>query len=162
MEPAKNDPSRRAALTAEIAQRTGIDDAMIGRLVRSFYGEVERDPALGPIFAARIRDWDRHIAKMCDFWSSVALLSGRYHGQPMQAHLSLPVDAGHFARWLQIFEATARRVCPPAAAEHFLERARRIAESLELGIAVRRGEVPPVRRPARGAAPDPVTEGVNP
>ncbi|MDP3369743.1 MAG: preprotein translocase subunit TatC, partial [Brevundimonas sp.] len=34
-----------------------------------------------------------------------------------------------------LFEATADEVCPPAAAAHFIERARRIAESLELGIA---------------------------
>lgn len=162
MQPTGTEPSRRAALTAQIVRRTGIDDAMIGRLARSFYDEVRRDPVLGPIFAARIRDWDRHIAKMCDFWSSVALLSGRYHGRPIQAHLSLPIDAGHFARWLEIFEATARRVCPPAAAEHFLERARRIAESLELGMAVCRGEIVPVRRPAHGTASGPTTEGANP
>ena len=37
--------------------------------------------------------------------------------------------------WLELFEATARDLCPPAAADHFIERARRIAESLELGIA---------------------------
>jgi hemoglobin len=30
-------------------------------------------------------------------------------------------------------------ICPPKAAEHFLERARRIAESLEMGIAVGHG-----------------------
>ena len=45
------------------------------------------------------------------------------------------VDADHFDRWLDLFEQTAREVCPPAAAEHFIERARRIAQSLELGIA---------------------------
>jgi hemoglobin len=131
-------PDRRAAITEEIVRRTGIDEAMIERLVRSFYDEVRRDALLGPIFAARISDWDHHIAKLCDFWSSIALLTGRYHGQPMRAHLPLPVEAAHFAHWLGLFEATARRVCPPAAAEHFLERARRIAESLQLGIAFRR------------------------
>jgi hemoglobin len=69
------------------------------------------------------------------FWSSVALMSGVYHGRPMPKHLPLPVDARHFDRWLELFEATARELCPPAAADHFIERARRIAESLELGIA---------------------------
>ncbi|MDP2116533.1 MAG: preprotein translocase subunit TatC, partial [Brevundimonas sp.] len=53
----------------------------------------------------------------------------------MPKHLPLPVDARHFDRWLELFEATAEDVCPPAAAAHFIERARRIAESLELGIA---------------------------
>ena len=138
MAPTRAEPDRRAAITEEIVRSTGIDEAMIERLVRGFYDEVRRDALLGPIFAARISDWDHHIAKLCDFWSSVALMTGRYHGQPMRAHLPLPVEAAHFAHWLALFEATARRVCPPAAAEHFLERARRIAESLQLGIAFRR------------------------
>src|SRR5215203_5275453 len=72
---------------------------------------------------------------MCEFCSSVALMTGRYHGQPMRKHLPLPVDGRHFDRWLALFEATARELCPPKAADHFIERARRIAESLELGIA---------------------------
>ncbi|MNR62206.1 hypothetical protein D3C85_1841530 [compost metagenome] len=53
----------------------------------------------------------------------------------MPKHLPLPVDARHFDRWLELFEATALELCPPEAALHFIERARRIAESLELGIA---------------------------
>jgi hemoglobin len=72
---------------------------------------------------------------MCEFWSSVALMTGRYHGQPMRTHLPLPVDGRHFDRWLALFDAAARELCPSRAAEHFIERARRIAESLELGIA---------------------------
>ena len=40
-----------------------------------------------------------------------------------------------FDRWLALFEETAREVCPPAAAALFIERARRVAESLELGVA---------------------------
>jgi hemoglobin len=76
---------------------------------------------------------------MKSFWSSVALMTGRYHGRPMEAHLRLPVDATHFDVWLKIFEKTAHEVCPPEAAAHFIERARRVAESMELGIAMRHG-----------------------
>ena len=126
---------RREQIAADIAARTGITEAMIERLVRGFYEKVRGDEMLGPIFDARIADWEPHLAQMCAFWSSVALMSGRYHGAPMPKHLPLPVDAAHFDRWLALFEATAREVCPPAALEHFLERARRIATSLELGIA---------------------------
>lgn len=57
----------------------------------------------------------------------------------MQKHLSLPADGRHFDRWLELFEATARELCPQASAEHFIDRARRIAESLELGMAASRG-----------------------
>ena len=108
---------------------------MIGRLVDGFYDRVRADPLIGPVFNERIADWGPHLEQMKLFWSSVALMSGAYHGRPMPKHLPLPVDARHFDRWLELFEATARDLCPPAAADHFIERARRIAESLELGIA---------------------------
>ena len=127
--------SRRAQVTAEIVARTGIDDAMIEPLVRRFYAKVRNDPLLGPIFAARISDWEPHLARMCAFWSSVALMSGDYHGSPMEKHQVLPIDAAHFDRWLALFEQTAFEACPPAAADHFVERAQRIAQSLELGVA---------------------------
>ena len=134
-------PDRRSRLTREIMEQTGIDDAMIERLVHTFYARVRQDPLIGPIFDARIDDWDHHLEKLCAFWSAVALMSGRYHGQPMQKHMPLPVDGTHFDRWLELFEATATEVCPPAAAAHFIERARRIADSLEMGIATRQGRM---------------------
>lgn len=129
----------RTEITADIAARTGIDDAMINRLVRTFYERVRADDLIGPIFAARITDWEPHLQRMCAFWSSVALLTGRYHGQPMPLHMPLPIDARHFDRWLALFADTARELCPPAAADHFIERAYRIAESLEMGVAGRHG-----------------------
>ena len=126
---------RREALIEQIRAGTGIDEPMIARLVDAFYARVRVDPLLGPVFDARIADWGPHMEQMRLFWSSVALMSGVYHGRPMPKHLPLPVDATHFDRWLELFERTAREVCPPAAADHFIERARRIAESLELGVA---------------------------
>lgn len=130
---------RRAAFAADVEARTGIDAAMISTLVHAFYGRVRADPLLGPIFEQRIGDWGPHLARMCAFWSSVTLMSGDYHGRPMPAHAPLPIDAAHFDRWLALFEATARDVCPPAAADLFIEKARNIAASLELGIATFRG-----------------------
>ncbi len=141
--------AQRELIAADIVRRTGIDEAMIERLVRAFYGRARRDPLIGPIFDSAVRDWESHLARMCVFWSSVALMSGRYHGQPMAAHLPLPIDTPHFDRWLELFAETAGEVCPPPAAEHFLERAHRIADSLALGIAARKGEIRPKRaRPA--------------
>lgn len=149
---------RRAEITATIRAETGIDEAMIDRLVRGFYARVREDTLIGPVFAARITNWEPHLQRMCAFWSSVALMTGRYHGQPMPKHLPLPVDGRHFDRWLELFEVTARELCPPKVADHFIERARRIAESLELGIAgaqgvmLRKGER--LRRPELGKAED--------
>lgn len=143
VEPESEDAAwaRRAAFTAEVQARTGITEEMIATLVHRFYDRIRQDALLAPVFEARIKDWSWHLERMCRFWSSVALMTGVYSGRPMPAHAPLPVDARHFDRWLELFEATAREVCPPAAADHFLERAHRIAESLEMGVAVFRGEM---------------------
>jgi hemoglobin len=132
---------RRAEFAETVTRETGIDEAMVARLVHAFYADVRADPLLAPIFAAIVEDWTPHLAQMCAFWSSVVLMTGRYHGRPMQKHLPLPVDATHFDRWLALFEAAARRECPPAAAAVFIERAHRIAESLQLGLAGQRGQL---------------------
>lgn len=131
--------ARRAAFAAEVQARTGIDEDMIRTLVHTFYDRIRADTVLGPIFAARIADWEPHLERMCAFWSSVTLMTGRYHGRPMQAHAPLPIGGAHFDRWLALFAATAHDVCPTAAADYFVERARMIAESLELGIGTHRG-----------------------
>jgi hemoglobin len=144
--------ARRAAAVERITAETGIDETMISDLVEAFYARVRDDALIGPVFADRIDDWAPHLAQMKLFWSSVALSSGVYQGRPMPKHLPLPIDARHFDRWLELFEATARDLCPPIAAAHFIERARRIAESLELGIANANGVLLGVgeryRRPA--------------
>jgi hemoglobin len=125
----------------------GVDEAMIHRLVHAFYAKVRRDPALGPIFNPVIGEhWDAHLAKLCDFWSSVVLMTGRFKGSPMSVHVGLPdIRPTHFARWLHLFGETADETCPPAAAALFRARAEMIAQSLQLGIAAHRGELPPLR-----------------
>ncbi len=133
MQPIPEGPERRAALTAEVSARTGLTPDGIERFLRAFYGAARVDALLGPAFAA-VPDWEAHIATLTRFWSSVALMTGEYHGQPMRAHTALTLTPAHFTRWLSIFEATAREHFSPAGAEHVLDRARRIARSLEYGL----------------------------
>ena len=144
-------PGRRVALTREVAARTGLDEAAIEAFLRAFYGAARQDPLLGPAFAG-IEDWERHIATLTRFWASVALMTGDYHGQPMQAHAPLALTPTHFACWLALFERTAGERLSPQGAEHMLERARRIARSLEMGLI-------PLPLPAGG---HPTAPGVQP
>jgi len=37
-------------IVADIVARTGIDESMIDRLMRTFYGRARLDPLIGPIF----------------------------------------------------------------------------------------------------------------
>jgi hemoglobin len=135
------DEKRRAQIVQQMRDQTGINESMIEQLVRSFYARVRADVLLGPIFSSRIHAWEPHLQRMCAFWSSVVLSSGVYHGQPMRMHLPLPVEARHFDRWLELFEQTASTLFSEQIAAYFLERARRIAMSLELGIASNAGVV---------------------
>jgi hemoglobin len=117
----------------------GVTEPMIYQLVHAFYAAVRRDAVLGPIFEAAVKDWDTHLETMCTFWSSVTLMTGRYKGQPMAVHARLPeIGRAHFERWLALFRDTAASVCPPEAAALFVDRAERIAQSLQIGIALHR------------------------
>jgi len=137
----------------EIAENSVVDDSLIMKLMRAFYARVRVDPLIGPIFNARIEDWEPHLARIGDFWSAVMSRSGRYQGQPMRLHLPLPIDAQHFDRWLELFDATAREVCSAAVAEQFMQRARTIGRSLEMGIAAANGVMlPPGERYVRKSA----------
>jgi hypothetical protein len=46
---------RRAAIVEQIRAETGIDEAMIARLVDGFYDRVRADRLLGPVFAGLLR-----------------------------------------------------------------------------------------------------------
>jgi|SRR4051794_34312773 len=114
-----------------------VSEALIRRLVEAFYDRVLRDPELGPIFqGALAHRWVEHLQALVDFWSSVALRTGRYFGKPHVAHAPLSLTPELFERWLELFEATADEVCEPDVAAFFVERARRIAESLQIGLGI--------------------------
>lgn len=140
-------PSRTSAMKKATSDRpvtpdaTSIDEAMIARLVTTFYGRVREHPRLGPIFVGAIgEDWDRHMAKLVDFWSTIMLSTGRYRGRPIPAHARLanlrPAD---FDIWLDIFRKVAAETCPPGAAAAFVDKAERIAASMMLMLATERG-----------------------
>lgn len=126
--------SGRPILTAAIMAETELDEDVLRALVHGFYARIREDAVLGPIFAARIADWGPHLDRMVTFWSSVALMTGRYHGRPVPAHTPLPIDATHFDRWLGLFRETAHDLCSPAGAAHVIARAERIARSLQIAV----------------------------
>lgn len=115
---------------------TPITEQDIARLVTFFYGRIRVDAVLGPIFNEAIEDWPHHLEKLQAFWSSVVLTSGRYKGQPMIAHLhhEQHMTPANFAHWLHLWALTADELLGAEAAAVFQEKARRIAESLQLGI----------------------------
>ena len=134
LEPSIRSSSARPEMTAALMEGTGLDETILEKLVCRFYEKVRLDELLGPMFEDRIEDWELHLDRMATFWSSIALMTGRYHGAPMPAHVSLPVSWRHFERWLALFNQTAHETCPPEGAAHVIERAKRIARSLHLAV----------------------------
>jgi hemoglobin len=113
----------------------GIDEAVVDRLVETFYARVRSDAVLGPVFEAELHgDWGPHLEKLKAFWESVMMGAGRYFGRPMPAHMKLMgVTPAHFDRWLTLFHAACAEVCPTEdAARAFGDRAEKIAQSFQL------------------------------
>lgn len=118
------------------ATRLGIDDDFISMLVETFYARVRAHPRLGPIFNGEIDDWPNHLAKLKDFWASVAMNAGRYSGKPVPAHSKLTgIQREDFGLWLGLFQRTLEEIAPgEETVVYFMQRAERIAQSLQLAM----------------------------
>jgi hemoglobin len=112
-----------------------VTELAIRLLVDRFYAKVRKDPELGSIFDGAVADWDPHLATMRDFWSSIMLTSGRYHGNPVTAHRRLEgITPQLFERWLALFAETCGELFDDSLAATFMDKARRIATSLQLAL----------------------------
>ena len=114
-------------------------EAEVHDLVHAFYDSVRDDAQLGPIFNAHVRDWDRHLATMVDFWSGALRGTARFRGTPMPKHIALPgLSADLFRQWLRLFRATTAALPNVAMAQRASDLAERIAESLWYGYQMSR------------------------
>lgn len=129
-----------------MSQFAAIDEDSIKVLVHRFYERVRADADLGPVFEGAISEagWPIHLSRMCAFWSSVMLTSGRYSGNPVTVHRAVQgIAPALFPRWLELFHDTAESLFLPHLAAAFGDKASRIAASLQLAVFHRPGERPP-------------------
>ena len=124
----------RLPLSGDVAKR-GVEgpprEEEIARVVELFYGRIAGDALLGPIFGARVGDWDRHLATMRDFWSSAIFRTGRYRGRPLEVHRRLGgLGREHFERWLALWEEAVNEVVSDGMAAEMIEMGHRMAESM--------------------------------
>jgi hemoglobin len=113
------------------ADAEGVSEDRIRAVVVEFYRRARRDDRLGPVFEVHIGEWGAHLARMTDFWSAALLRTGRYSGRPVERHREIDgLNAGHFDRWVELFEETVRDLCPAREAEAFLVRARRMRDGM--------------------------------
>ena len=79
-----------------------LDDIKL--IVNTFYGRIQKNEVLGPIFEEKIGGrWEQHLEKMYRFWQTVLLNQHTYNGSPFVPHAKLPVYQHHFDRWLLLF-----------------------------------------------------------
>jgi len=119
-----------------------IDETALPPLLDTFYASVRADPMLGPVFEGAVTDWPAHLSRLADFWSSVMLTSGRYKGNPVREHLRHAdvIDVAMFERWLLLWRFVTSDQLSPLAATAMVEKAERIAQSLQLSLRLRNPE----------------------
>ncbi|MDQ1149296.1 group III truncated hemoglobin [Sphingobacterium zeae] len=110
-----------------------LDD--IKELVDQFYTTIRNDTLLGPIFKERIQDnWAPHLEKMYSFWQTILLDEHSYFGSPFPPHMNLPIEAKHFAQWLNLFEARVDDLFAGEKAEEAKWRAQKMAQMFQFKL----------------------------
>ncbi|MCB1332904.1 MAG: group III truncated hemoglobin [Roseivivax sp.] len=118
--------------------RFAVTAEQIDRVVATFYDAVRRHPGLGPVFAAHVRDWPAHEAKIARFWRNAILFERCYDGNPMAAHLAAgDVRAPMFDVWLGLFDSVLRLELPAETGAAWSALAHRIGRGLRMGVADR-------------------------
>lgn len=109
-------------------------EAAISACVRRFYEKGADDPLLGPVFAKTIPQLEPHLEIVSNFWSHALLGTTRYQGTPFAAHVNLPIEPEHFARWLALFVETAKETMPEPLAGQAIARAQHMTQCFQSGL----------------------------
>ncbi|MDO8540627.1 MAG: group III truncated hemoglobin [Opitutaceae bacterium] len=117
-------------------------DDDVRELVDSFYGSIQQDALLNPIFTdvAQV-DWSHHLPKMYAFWNGIIRGVPGYAGAPFPLHAVLPVSLQHFQRWVELFHATVDRAFSGPGAT----RAKNAAASIAHTFAMRMRLIEPTQ-----------------
>ena len=103
-------------------------------LVREFYARALSDPIIGWIFidVARL-DVEAHVPRIAAFWETLLLGARSYGGGAFAPHAALnarvPLRAGHFERWLWLWNGTVDDLFSGPRAELAKTRALRVARA---------------------------------
>ncbi len=102
-------------------------------IIRSFYNEIENDPALGRFFAEV--NWDAHLPRMTAFWSGVLFHTGEYRGRPFDPHARLEgLERMHFHRWIARFKAAVDDQFEGERADTMKQKAQQIASIFQMKL----------------------------
>ena len=122
---------------ASLYQRLGGHPGLL-RLLKSFYADVRQHGVIGPIFAAHIKDWDAHVAKIAEFWARATGGPSIYAGQMPVKHLALGLAPEHFGFWLELWDFNCRRMLAQTEAEEMSKLAHGIGARLRQILAAQK------------------------
>jgi hemoglobin len=117
---------------------SGMDDISTredcARLVRAFYERALVDEVIGFLFTDVAHlDLEHHLPRITCFWETVLLGARSYGGGAFRPHLQLnaqvPLRAGHFQRWLWLWNATVDEHFNGPVAEAAKQHADRVANA---------------------------------
>ena len=114
--------------------------ADVERLVRAFYGKAMTDPIIGFLFTDVARlDLEAHIPQISDFWETILLGVKSYSGTPFEPHARLHAKAnlraGHFGRWLALWNETVDELFAGERAALAKAHALRVAQAFHHRLA---------------------------
>ncbi|MGO4443412.1 group III truncated hemoglobin [Mycobacterium sp. 2YAF39] len=123
------------ALAAQPARVDLANRGDVEALLRRFYGQVLVDDTLaGPFAEILANGLDSHLPVMCDFWQTVLFRAGLYGGSAVRVHQPVhdrhALTAGHFLRWLELWNRTLDKMYQGPVAEHAKVQAARIARAM--------------------------------
>lgn len=124
-----------------VAPSTSLFERMGGRpgllrLLKYFYADVRQHQVIGPIFAAHIDDWPKHIEKIADFWSGVTGGPPLYAGPMPFKHVPLGLAEPHFEAWLGLWGRHCRIWLAAPEADEMILAAETIGQRLRQIIAM--------------------------
>jgi hemoglobin len=100
----------------------------IKELVDKFYGKVNADELLSPVFNQEAKvNWEEHLPKMYKFWGTQLIGTGDYSGRPFPPHTELHIGKAHFERWISLFLETVNENFTGEVAEIAKQKAGNIA-----------------------------------
>lgn len=113
----------------------------IEKLILCFYEKVKADETIGFIFTSVVEiDWSHHIPVIVDFWETILLDNPVYQKNAMEVHYTLnkkmPLQASHFAVWLQLFSSAVDELYMGQKAELAKKRAASIASLMQFKMKI--------------------------
>ncbi len=119
------------------------------RLVRAFYTRALDDPIIGWIFVDVAKlDLEAHLPVIASFWETILLGARSYRGGAFRPHAALHaragLRAGHFRRWLALWNTTVDELFAGERAELAKDHARRVGQAFHGRLQA----LPPPRDPA--------------